>query len=1022
MADHAWVQESLATYCAGGLEPAERLELEVHIAGCLDCSQALDDARRLDDQLATLFADARPRPGLEDRMITRLRNARPHSGLHFYAKLALSAAAVLFLGMFGALMGAIIDPNSAPQARSAGSLLALFDAEDSTPMAETAIVGDVSRESSDSEGKFHLGDIDALTRDKANGALSGKLGWADGTRRAQLSERNIANDEIASDPDMSTNYNVDRMKSRIEEVSVPGPVSPNEQLGVMTIVPGTVPPPPGYGGFQGQPGGFAGRSGSSRQDGEKLNKESGYYSYRNETPTGTARIHIEPGKDMAGGKGKELADHYFKPLAQAPGERPQDDSKGGSNKGPGNLVPAPKSGEPKADPKPEPKAAPPAEEPAPVVTQRKIIRSGDIEFEIDVFDDAILKVTKIAAEEKGFVATVNSEKLPNGKVRGTIVVRMPPERLDTLILKLRALGELKSQRIGTQDVTKQYTDMESELRAARAMENRLIEIIKTGKGEIKDLLAAEKELGVWRTKIEKVEGELRYYNNLISLSTLNITLSERDARSPFALTETEHVQVGIEVEDVEKAQQEAHQAIAEAKGRVTKSELKQHAAGQFQCVILFETSPEAAGPLRDRLKQLGVVVRLEAGRTQQSEGPAGRPLDVKVTRNDVQFNVSLFNVVNIAPRETTQLHLACVDAEAIYKNILHRVGKANGRVVTHKLDRQRNEQTTGQIVFEVRTVEADAILSDLKGYGEVMRLNVNENPDTNNVTNSKRGFHVQLWALGTVQPRETVRINLVAADVPAAYRKLQEAIAKSEGRVLNAELNEADKRNIWAQLNFDVRRVKESSIESAFEDCGEVFSRTAARSNDKENTIESKVALEVRVIHVANLAPRVTHNLIIEVQDVEKTAALLTALTNESKGRMHANQISQEKSGRVVSKQILDVPLASAAAILDKIKGVGTIRSLEALPNLQAPDGNLAVARLDVALTNQPPIVAKDGGVTDSFRNALSMSLKALLWSASFVATGLVVIGPWALLAWCLWKVAQRLRKKEAAPATATPV
>jgi hypothetical protein len=417
-----------------------------------------------------------------------------------------------------------------------------------------------------------------------------------------------------------------------------------------------------------------------------------------------------------------------------------------------------------------------------------------------------------------------------------------------------------------------------------------------------------------------------------------------------------------------------------------------------------------------------VVVRLEAGRTQQSEGPAGRPLDVKVTRNDVQFNVSLFNVVNIAPRETTQLHLACVDAESIYKNILHRVGKANGRVVTHRLDRQRNEQTTGQIVFEVKTLEADAILSDLKGYGEVMRLNVNENPDTNNVTNSKRGFHVQLWALGTVQPRETVRINLVAADVPAAYRKLQEAIAKSEGRVLNAELNEADKRNIWAQLNFDVRRVKESSIDAAFKDCGEVFSRTAARSNDKENTIESKVALEVRVIHVANLAPRITHNLIIEVQDVEKTAALLTALTNESKGRLHTNQISQEKSGRVVSKQILDVPLASAAAILDKVKGVGTIRSLEALPNLQAPDGSLAVARLDVALTNQPPIVAKDGGVADSFRNALSMSLKALLWSASFVATGLVVIGPWALLAWCLWKVAQRLRKKEVVPPAATPV
>ena len=40
------------------------------------------------------------------------------------------------------------------------------------------------------------------------------------------------------------------------------------------------------------------------------------------------------------------------------------------------------------------------------------------------------------------------------------------------------------------------------------MEERLIQIIKEGKGEIKQLLEAERELGVWRTKIEETEGEL----------------------------------------------------------------------------------------------------------------------------------------------------------------------------------------------------------------------------------------------------------------------------------------------------------------------------------------------------------------------------------------------------------------------------------------------------------------------------------------------------------------------------------
>src|SRR5262249_62229741 len=164
--------------------------------------------------------------------------------------------------------------------------------------------------------------------------------------------------------------------------------------------------------------------------------------------------------------------------------------------------------------------------------------------------------------------------------------------LDGFLLALRKelgkSGELKGQKIGSQDITKQYTDLESRLRAARAMEERLIQIIKTGKGEIKDLVLAEKELGNWRTKIEEVEGELRYYGNLVALSTLTINLTEKEIRAPASVTETERVQMGVEVEDVEKAQREALAAVAAANGRVLKSELKQHGAGQYSAVLHFE--------------------------------------------------------------------------------------------------------------------------------------------------------------------------------------------------------------------------------------------------------------------------------------------------------------------------------------------------------------------------------------------------------------------------------------------------
>jgi len=99
----------------------------------------------------------------------------------------------------------------------------------------------------------------------------------------------------------------------------------------------------------------------------------------------------------------------------------------------------------------------------------------------------------------GFIATVNSDKLANGKVRGSVVVRVPPENLDQLILDLRTnlgkTGELKNQRIGSQDITKQYTDLESRLRAARAMESTIRESSSTGNPSSM-MKAADRKSGV----------------------------------------------------------------------------------------------------------------------------------------------------------------------------------------------------------------------------------------------------------------------------------------------------------------------------------------------------------------------------------------------------------------------------------------------------------------------------------------------------------------------------------------------
>jgi hypothetical protein len=145
--------------------------------------------------------------------------------------------------------------------------------------------------------------------------------------------------------------------------------------------------------------------------------------------------------------------------------------------------------------------AKPTETPAPEVANRKLIRNATVELEIASFDNAIQKITAFANEEHGYVATTDSQKQANGKLRGQAIVKVLPENLDRFLQKVRGLGELKNQTLGAQDVTKAYFDTDARLKNARVMEQRLIDMMKTKTGKVSDLLQVEKELGRVREDI-----------------------------------------------------------------------------------------------------------------------------------------------------------------------------------------------------------------------------------------------------------------------------------------------------------------------------------------------------------------------------------------------------------------------------------------------------------------------------------------------------------------------------------------
>jgi glycine cleavage system regulatory protein len=523
------------------------------------------------------------------------------------------------------------------------------------------------------------------------------------------------------------------------------------------------------------------------------------------------------------------------------------------------------------------------------------------------------------------------------------------------VLKLRALGDLKSQKISAQDVTKVYFDLESELKAARAMEERLLNIIKSGKGEIKDLLAAEKELGVYRNKIEKVEGEIRYYNNLVSFSTLAITAAERDIRKAAFASQTEHVSMGIEHEDVEKARADAIKAIEDAKGRIIESNLKKFDGGQLAASITCEVAPDASGPLIDRLRQLGRIARLDIERKQTPvDGPvANAPAGLKVERKDTRFVISLYNLANIAPRQTTNMNVAVPVVEEAYRAIIETVRGKNGRIVTSSLNRQKPEQTTATISFEVPSADADATLAEIRRDREVMMLTVTENPDTNNVTAAKRGFSLQIFSIATVAPRETESLIIASrARVQETFRNVLNELRKADARILQSQLNEQDKNNIAGILDFEVARTKEIDVRQALGAAGELVSRTVNRSADTDQKVDSKIRLQVRLMSFDRLTPRETQSIQVASRDVAGAYHALAAAVAEVNGRVIRSELNVAEQNNVNGVLDFEVRREDREKVQKALEAAGTMFSravTRAADNVNTVESKV---RLQVNLTD----------------------------------------------------------------------
>ena len=155
-----------------------------------------------------------------------------------------------------------------------------------------------------------------------------------------------------------------------------------------------------------------------------------------------------------------------------------------------------------------------------------VIRTGQTSIEVDSLERAVSQVRLLAGRMGGYLANTTMQT-GRGQLRSAnLEVKIPAERFDDGLSGLAGLGKLESVNVNAEDVGEEFTDVTARMGNARRLEARLIELLATRTGKLKDVLDVEKELARVREEIDRYEGRLRYLRAHAALSTLSIYVHE----------------------------------------------------------------------------------------------------------------------------------------------------------------------------------------------------------------------------------------------------------------------------------------------------------------------------------------------------------------------------------------------------------------------------------------------------------------------------------------------------------------
>ncbi len=173
--------------------------------------------------------------------------------------------------------------------------------------------------------------------------------------------------------------------------------------------------------------------------------------------------------------------------------------------------------------------------------QRIVIRNASLTIVVDDPGASLAYISRMAEEMGGFVVTSNLYKTTTRDgaeiPEANINVRVPAERLNDALDEIKAQvrdpeNDVRAENVTGEDVTKEYTDLRSQLRNYEDAEAQLREIMASAT-RTEDVLSVFQQLTEVRRQIEVLKGQIQYYEEAAALSSIDIRIQAQAAVQPL---------------------------------------------------------------------------------------------------------------------------------------------------------------------------------------------------------------------------------------------------------------------------------------------------------------------------------------------------------------------------------------------------------------------------------------------------------------------------------------------------------